>query len=40
MLGLHLMRWLVVGVGAGWRIAERKGVGSSVALIGHGRGRG
>ena len=29
-----------MGIGEGWGIAEREGVGSSVALIGHGRGRG
>ena len=43
MLGLHWVRRLVVGIGAGWGIAEREkrgGGGSSVALIGHGMDRG
>ena len=45
MMGLHWMRRLVVGIGAGWGEREgqreRRGVlGSSVTLIGEGRGRG
>ena len=29
MLGLHWMRRLVVGIGAGWGIGEREGVGQA-----------
>ena len=43
MLGLHWMRRAAAsgGLWAGWGIGEGEGaMGSGVALIGHGRGRG
>ena len=41
MLGLHWMRQLAVGIGVGWGIGETEGgMGTSVALIGHGMFRG
>ena len=46
MLELHWGRRLVEGIGAGWGIGERESrgsggeLGSSVMLIGEGRGRG